>query len=85
MRGLKKIAWQGDRAQIYMCIYKLTSRLLERIGLRVDSVKISSFLACLTSYIIKEKCFKDRIPKREKTRHFCQYFVFFFQVVSSLI
>ena len=34
----KKIAWEGERQKdIY--IYKLTSRLQERIGLRADSLK----------------------------------------------
>ena len=40
----KKIAWGGDRQtdrQIYRQIYKLTSQLLERNGLRADSLKIT--------------------------------------------
>ena len=42
MRGLKKIAWEGDRqTYIHISIYKLTSRLYERIGLRADSLKIT--------------------------------------------
>ena len=38
MRGLKQIAWGGDR-QTDSYIDKLTLRLLERIGLRADSLK----------------------------------------------
>ena len=38
MRGLKKV--DTKRGQIYRQIYKLTSHLHERIGLRADSLKI---------------------------------------------
>ena len=36
MRGLKKIAWEGDNTQTNI----QTSQLYERIGLRADSLKI---------------------------------------------